>query len=215
MIERLESWSSLGERRDAALLGVALLTPVWALLHVSFWGTTKIVDTPLYQRYGDAILAGKVPYRDFRLEYPPGALPAFVLPSLGPSDRYDGIFNALMFVCAVALVVAVAWALTALGRSGFELYAPVVFVALSPLLLGSVFPNRFDLWPAALASASLAAFLADRDRLAAGLLGAASAAKLYPAVLAPLALVYVFRRRGPREALVCGAICVTVLVVVF
>ena len=41
MIERLESWSSLGERRDAALLGVALLTPVWALLHLSFWGTTK------------------------------------------------------------------------------------------------------------------------------------------------------------------------------
>ena len=38
----------------------------------------QIVDTPVYQRYGDAIDDGQVPYRDFALEYPPGALPVFV-----------------------------------------------------------------------------------------------------------------------------------------
>src|SRR5947207_10786789 len=43
----------------------------------------SIIDTPVYEKYGDAMADGKVPYRDFRVEYPPAALPAFVLPALG------------------------------------------------------------------------------------------------------------------------------------
>ena len=51
-----------------------LLTISWALLHTGFWSGTQIIDTPVYQRYGEAILDGQVPYRDFDLEYPPAAL---------------------------------------------------------------------------------------------------------------------------------------------
>ena len=61
--------------------------------------------------------------------------------------------------------------------------------------------SRFDLWPAALTAAALAALLSGRLRLGHLALGAAVAAKLYPAVLVPLTLVYVWRRKGRREAL--------------
>src|SRR5215468_6401111 len=37
-------------------------------------------DMSLYSLYGHRIADGQAPYRDFRLEYPPGALPLFVVP---------------------------------------------------------------------------------------------------------------------------------------
>ena len=46
------------------------------------------------------------------------------------------------------------------------------------------------------------------------LLGASIAAKLYPAVFLPLAVAYAWRRRGRREALVCAALALGVVVAV-
>jgi hypothetical protein len=63
--------------------------------------------------------------------------------------------------------------------------------------------TRFDLWPAALLAGSVAALVALRERLGFVLLGLAVAAKLYGGVLLPLALVWVWRRRGRRYALGC------------
>src|SRR5213593_3986789 len=85
MSTRLESWSQLGDARRAvvaAVLAVAVFASSWAAIHVGFYRHDQIADTPIYQRYGDAIRKGRVPYRDFGLEYPPAALPVFAIPSL-------------------------------------------------------------------------------------------------------------------------------------
>ena len=55
-------------------------------------------------------------------------------------------------------------------------------------------------------AAALCALVTGRLRLGHVALGAAIAAKLYPAVLVPLAVVYVWRREGRREALVCAGL---------
>src|SRR5207244_2768132 len=73
--------------------------------------------------------------------------------------------------------------------------------AASPLALGSIVLSRYDLWPAALTAAALAALLSGRDRLALGTLGLAAAAKAYPLVLLPVALIWIGRRSGRRRAL--------------
>ena len=52
------------------------------VLHVGFYEREQIVDTPVYESYGEAIADGEVPYRDFAVEYPPGALPVFLVPAL-------------------------------------------------------------------------------------------------------------------------------------
>ena len=176
-----------------------LLTISWALLHTGFWSRTQIIDTPVYERYGEAILDGQVPYRDFDLEYPPAALPAFVLPALAQEDDYGSAFELVIWACAAAAVVALGIALAAVDAGTARLYSAIGFLALAPLALGTVVLSRYDLWPAALTIAALAAFAARRERVGFGILGLAVAAKIYPLVLLPLALVWIAKRRGTRE----------------
>jgi len=203
-----------GRTAQAVVLGLALLAVSWALLHVGFWGGNPIVDTPVYYGFGTRIVDGEVPYRDFPVEYPPGALPVFVFPALAEDEHYASAFELLMWTCAMAALVLVVTTLTRVGARGPRLYAAVVFFALAPLALGSVILSRFDLWPAALAAGALAALVSARERLGFGLLGLATAAKLYPAVMLPIAFVWVGKRRGWREAVVGLAVFLGVVLAV-
>jgi hypothetical protein len=187
----------------AVAAGIAVLGVAWGLLHVSPLSDNQIVDVGLYERVGEAVLDGSMPYRDFDLEYPPGALPAFILPALASDGDYRGAFELGMLLCGLVLVVLVGIALAAAGASGVRVAAGCALAGVAPLALGSVVLTRFDLWPAVLTAGALAALAADRGRLGVGVLGLAAMAKIYPAVLLPLALVYVARQRGGREALVC------------
>jgi hypothetical protein len=200
----------------AAAIGIALFSLAWALLHTGPFDDAAIVDTPVYQAYGDRIVDGRdVPYRDFELEYPPGALPVFVIPALGAGADYEALFQLVMLVCGAAAVALVPVALAASGAGAGPLYGGVGLAALSPLLLGPVILTRFDLWPALLLAAALAALASDRGRLGAGLLALAVAAKLYAAVVLPLALLYLWRRRDGREAGIALGVFVGVLGLVF
>ena len=87
--------------------------------------------------------------------------------------------------------------------------------AVSPLLLGPVLLSRFDLWPTAIALAALVAILADRHWIGFGLLGAATAAKIFPAVLLPIGVVWVWKRAGKRELAACFEIYLAVLAACF
>jgi Glycosyltransferase family 87 len=219
VIARAESWSRPASRSWAlvAAAGACLFLASWWGLHQGFYTRDQIVDLPVYENYGEAITRGDVPYRDFAVEYPPAALPVFVLPALGngDSDTYRRRFEGLMAGVGVLLVACVALALWALGAGLGRLAAAVAFVAIAPLLLGSVILSRFDLWPTAVVAGALAAVLSSRLRLGSGLLGLAVAVKLWPGVLLPLVLAYVWRRRGRREALVCGAVFVGVVLLCF
>lgn len=186
----------------------------WALLHVGFYDRNEIIDTPRYQSFGDSMMRGEVPYRDFEVEYPPGALPVFALPSLAAQEDYRNWFEALMWACAVATVAFVAVTLMAVGATTERIFGAVAFVALAPLALGSVVLTRFDYWPTALVAGALAAFVLGRSKLAFAVLGLAVTVKIYPLVLLPLALLLVRRRQGSREALVGLASFAAVLALV-
>jgi hypothetical protein len=202
----------------APVLAVAAFLVSFGALHYGFFGRPGLIDTPIYERYGDAIVHGRqVPYRDFAVEYPPGALPVFVAPALvadrGDLPTYARVFEALMLACGAAASALVAFVLRLQRASGRRLVAGSLLAGLAPLALGPLVLSRFDLWPACLTIAALAALLSERRRLAFGLLGAAIAAKVYPAVMLPLVLAFVWRRHGKREAAICAAILAGVLAV--
>jgi hypothetical protein len=217
---RSASWSRPADRGNRGLVAacaVCVFAAAWATLHLGIYSHYQIRDTPVYQGYGDAVVRGQVPYRDFDVEYPPGALPTFVLPAIGsPSAHgYRVRFDLLMLLCGAGALAAMAVALAALGADGLRQGGALGFAAVAPVALGSVLLTRYDLWPAALAAAALAALCAGRHRLSLAVLGLAAAAKIYPAVLGPLFVAHVWRRRGPREAGVSAAIGVAVAAAVY
>jgi uncharacterized membrane protein len=185
------SMSSLRSKLETTVAAGGLFLLCWGLVHLGYWSRGAIVDWPTYQRYGDAILNhGLVPYRDFAVEYPPGAIAAFILPSA--FHDYASAFAWEMAVLGLVVVAVVA----AVRREA------AFYVALAPVLAGSLILSRFDLWPALLTVAALAALLREHHRLGWGLLGAAVAAKLWPLVLVPLALVWSYRAGRIRASLV-------------
>ena len=137
-----------------------------------------------------------------------------MLPSLGAPGDYRTLFELSMLLCGAGMVASIAAALTALEAPPARLYAGVALAGLAPLALGPVLLTRYDLWPAALCALALAAFVAHRPRFGLAVLALAVAAKLYPLVLLPLALVYVARRAGVREAALALLVFVAALAAV-
>jgi uncharacterized membrane protein len=194
-----------------ALLAAAVFLASWVMLDHWFFSHGRIVDTPYYQSYGLSMRNGEVPYRDFAVDYPPGALPVFLAPTYVGEPTwivdYQRWFARLMAVCGLLVL-----AFVLLARPPVH---GIVLVAVSPLLVGALILTRFDLWPAAFVAAGVAALLADRHRLGWFALGCAFTAKLYAVVLLPLALVWTLRRRGRRELAACALGWLAIVAVAF
>ena len=218
----LDRWASAGAIAASVAVFVLAFTGSVALLPGDYITHS---DVPLYYGYGSEIVGGAVPYRDFALEYPPGALPLFVLPATkavaggsiaqaswqpmnAAAERYHRGFDLLLVLLGAVTVTLTGLSLAALRRPAAATLLGLSVVALSPLLLGDVFPERFDIWPAALTAAALAAATRFRYRLAGAALGLGSVAKLYPVLLIPVLAIAVARHRGLREAGLVTAIAV-------
>ncbi|HEV8099094.1 MAG TPA: glycosyltransferase 87 family protein, partial [Gaiellaceae bacterium] len=171
------------------------------LLGISFYALItwleqgQLSDVGGYQQHATAIRAGQVPYRDFPFEYPPAALPPMLLPAY-MSWSYATSFAVLMGVCGAACIAAAASALRAVGAGAERTWAVLLAIGVAPLVLGSLFDTRFDLWPTLLAVGALAALVRERPVVSGALLGLGFAAKLWPVVLLPIALVHLWRRKG-------------------
>lgn len=224
---RARAWLAAG----AVLVLVVTFGAIWRYWPADYAGSGG--DLPIYYGYGRPALHGDVPYRDYEVLYPPAALPVFMLPvlrplALGSTDgalfaqpidrpayRYMRAFSGLMIALLAAAVVFTSISLARLRRSRGATLGALGVLALAPLLLGGLLYLRWDLWPAALTAAAMAALLSDRPFWAAGALGLGIAAKLYPAVLVPLAVAYVWRRRGRGRALATLAVTAGVVALVF
>jgi Glycosyltransferase family 87 len=195
-----------------AALGWIVLLAACSLPTLGLWDPNGKADTGLYMDYGTRIAHGAVPYRTgFSFEFPPGAIPPLAVPAL-PGSHYVSWFKAFEVVCGLAAVTAVAYAL---GETSVQRrLVAIVLTGAAPAALGPIVLNSFDLWPAALAAWAVALAVRGRPRWALALLGAATAAKLYPVLLAPGLFTYVMRSHSRREAIraLLGGVAVVVAV---
>lgn len=191
------------QRQAGPALAVGVLVISWVLVRHFFYAHQLVGDTAIYRHYASLVREGKLPYRDFAFEYPPGSLPVLVGPAY--AGNYQEAFGWLMAAFA-ALAVLVVYRVRP---------AAAWFVAVSPLVVGALVLNRFDFWPTLLATAGVVALLHDRHRLGWVALAAAIAAKIWPVSILPLALVWTLRRRGGAELARCGAWAIAVLAAAF
>lgn len=175
----------------SALAVVAWLGPLQWIASLA----SQISDVPVYQRAYEKMAAGEIPYRDFALEYPPGAAALFWFNGILPGP-YDANFALLMLAALVATVVAVTLTARALGFSPWRQAMAGGVVALSPVLLGHLLTSRFDLVLAALIAWMLWAAVTDRWTLAWVFLAVAILVKLVPLAFIPVLLIVHWRRHG-------------------
>ncbi len=148
-------------------------------------------DLAIYRETGEAVLAGQLPYRDFFIEYPPGAIPAFVPPALLTDGRFEYInyfAHEMAIILCASLVLVALTARRLFGASAWLL--PSVAFAAAAALLYPVALSRYDsLVTLSLAAAAFCAALGGRwVYVAYASLGLGAAAKLVPALAAlPLA----------------------------
>jgi uncharacterized membrane protein len=201
-------------RRKDAWIAAAAVIPVYvgacAVPDGGLFRAARFRDVHLYQGFAHSVFDGAVPYRDFFMEYPPGALAVFLPPELFGAAHYNAAFKTLMALCGAAMIVAVALLLVRLGATRVRLWIALALLALSPIALGPISLNTYDAWPALLTVLSLLTF----PLVGFGLLGLAFAAKVYPIVLLPPALAFVWRTAGRRAAASAAAVFAAVAAVV-
>jgi hypothetical protein len=164
-------------------------------LNPRLYSTDLFGDVRAYGAKVERMFQGELPYRDVAIEYPPGSVPFTLLPGLvvGTGAGYRLTF-AVEMILVDALGLYAAWRLARAadrGRRRIPLAYTLGMLAIGPLLL-----LRFDLVPAV--CVLLAAALAAEGRAgpSAAALGYGAAAKLFPAVLAPLLVLGLVPREG-------------------
>jgi hypothetical protein len=185
-------------RRDAVIasvLGAALFLVCSLVARGGLLDSAPYGDVHLYALYGHNMSQGQWPYCNFFDEYPPLAQPLFFVVRLLPGT-YAPAFKWTMAVFGATSLVLMVAALASAGAPRRRLAVAAATIGVAPVVIGPIFLNEYDLWPAMLVAAALLAFIRRHERLAYVLLALGVAAKLYPLVLLPLALVETWDRGG-------------------
>ena len=152
-------------------------------------------DVTYYGHYAHLMREGQWPYRNFFDEYPPLAQPLFLGVELLPGPFFSA-FKWTMAVFGMVALALLVFTLASVGVSRLRIAAAALVAGVAPLAAGPIYLTTYDLWPAMLTAGALLAFVRRHERLTYVLLALAVGAKVYPAVLLPIALIESWERGG-------------------
>src|SRR3954447_6558397 len=143
------SRTTAASRRDAwraAAVAIPAYVAACAVPDGGLFRAARFRDVHLYQGFAHSVFDGAVPYRDFFMEYPPGALAVFLPPELFGSAHYNAAFKILMALCGAATIALVALLLVRLGANRARLYTGLGLLPPPPLPPRALSPRaRTDL----------------------------------------------------------------------
>jgi hypothetical protein len=200
------------ERSQLALAGLALLVVYAMATTTGPFSDITVNDLYVYGVYTNLLGDGQLPYVDFGFEYPPlAAIPLWLagVPGRDPAT-FAWSFGVLMAICLLA-GQQLAARLAGGGRAGLTV---AWLLVLTPVVVGAAVRTHFDPLPIALALAGLLALSRERHDLGFVLLGIGTMTKLFPGLLAVIALAWLLGRGDRRLALRGGAIFAAVVIAI-
>jgi uncharacterized membrane protein len=191
-------------------LALALL---WAVATtVGPFSDTTVNDLFVYRSYADLLAGGGLPYVDFGFEYPPlAALPLWLAGLPGRDEATYAVSFAVLMAGFALVGQQLAARLADDRRAGLQV---AWMLALAPVVIGASVRTHFDALPIALALGGLLALARERPELGFVLLGLGTMTKLFPGLLAVVAVVWLVARGERRAALRGVAIFAAVVVLV-
>jgi uncharacterized membrane protein len=154
--------------------------------------------TGIYFDFASKVLHGELPYKDFALEYPPFSLFFFLLPRLFASTWltfavYFQVEVVIVDIIGLLLIYSIA---RRLGRSPY-LWLSIYTVGI--LVMGPIVGQQYDIFPAVMSLAAVYFFWRGYHKTAWALVALGALTKIYPAVIAPIFLIYYLRNREYRQ----------------
>lgn len=198
-----------------ALIAIALYAAL-VLAERSGWTIFRGVDRPLvftdvslYRSYAAKVVVGEIPYRDFRIEYPPLAVPFFVVPRLLTADGrlyVVGFAAEMLLVNGLTLALLARWVARAEGIAAVPsrlAWSTAAFATVAPFVIG-----RFDAVPTAFAFAAACAWASGRRGWGGALAALGALVKIAPGAVAlpGLAWEIATRRRPGRGSWTFGIV---------
>jgi hypothetical protein len=201
MAAQVASWALRHRVATAYLIAVLSWAPLLACLD----SRGEQGDIRIYKADSGALLEGRMPYRDTVVEYPPYAIPIFVLPRASGSEGYLGWFMMLAALCDIGIRGELLLAGVRRHSESLGFLLPTVcYCAAIPFLRFFLF-QRFDLWPALVTVSALLFFSSGRLAWSGLFLAIGVGMKVYPAVLVP-PLFILSLREGKARRFVVGLV---------
>lgn len=155
-------------------------------------------DVSHYQNVSGDLLAGKLPYRDSVVEYPPYAIPFFLLPRVFGGNDYVMMFTLTMLI-GDWLIKASLSVLGFRNLKTLRCLLPVLVYSLTVPAIHFFYLQRYDIWPALICVAAIWLFDSKRYALSGLMIAVGAGVKLYPAVFVPpLFMLALRQRKGTR-----------------
>jgi uncharacterized membrane protein len=171
-----------------------------------------------FWNYSTWFKEGFLPYRSFGVEYPPLGMASVILPGLFAAnfDIYYKLFVAEMLIFDIAALFILAGLAK---RLELRLWQTLSVYTIALLAIGRLISIRFDILPAVLTLFALYAFIKGSYKTAWAVIALGTCAKLYPAIIIPIFILYHLRHNTKKEliggiltfAIVSAVICVPVL----
>jgi hypothetical protein len=212
----------------AKLCKLVQKTPFWVVLHIIlFLAVFLLWSYIFYDYYAPSpgaveknivlnIMDGQIPYIDFECEYPPVALLLFIIPGLFfrelPSYYIAFTVEMLLFdLLALFLITYIAKRINISKVKALTTYTLLIAVTAGPIVT-----QRYDLAPAVMVLAAVAAFLAGKNKTAWGVLALGVMAKVFPIVVAPVFAIWLlvkkqYSRLFKGVAVFAGVVLLTII----
>ena len=178
-----------------AVLGAVVFLACCLAVRGGLLDSTQYGDVSYDGNYAHLMAHGQWPYRDFFDEYPPLAQPLFLAIEWMPGS-FAPAFKWTMAVFGMAALALLVATLASVGVSRLRIAVAALTAGVAPIVVGAISLNTYDLWPALLTAGALLAYVRRHERLAYALLALGVAAKIYPIVLLPIALIESWERGG-------------------